>query len=179
MGIICLKNNQPINKTTNIQTELLWKFYLDNLGMFYLNWKNIIVILWLTLALDLFCHLLSLICHFKILFYFVIWSYFCHFHFNGKPLEFYHSFSSWWNCFNEVLCNEFCYISFRLFSHLWHSVLTLLQLSKKTCIPIYCAFKAFMHTQTEVYIYMLEHVYIYFPIYSHSMSLVYIVWVDI
>lgn len=49
----------------------------------------------------------------------------------------------------------------------------------KTCIPIYCAFKAFMHTQTEVYIYMLEHVYIYFPIYSHSMSLVYIVWVNI
>lgn len=36
-----------------------------------------------------------------------------------------------------------------------------------------------MHTQTEVYIYMLEHVYIYFGIYSHSMSLVYIVGVDI
>ena len=66
-----LSQKQPTNKQkTNIQTELLWKFYLGNLGMFYLNWKNIIVLLWLTLVLYLFCHLLWLICHFKILFYF-------------------------------------------------------------------------------------------------------------
>lgn len=68
-----LSQKQPTNKQKiNIQTELLWKFYLVNLGMFYLNWKNIIVLLWLTLVLYLFFHLLSLICHFKILFYFVI-----------------------------------------------------------------------------------------------------------
>lgn len=36
-----------------------------------------------------------------------------------------------------------------------------------------------MHTQIEVYVYMLAHVYIYFGIYSHSMSPGYIVGVDI
>lgn len=44
---------------------------------------------------------------------------------------------------------------------------------------MYRAFKALMHTQIEVYIYMLAHVYIHFGIYSHSMSPGYIVGVDI
>ena len=36
-----LSQKQPTNtQKTNIQTELLWKFYLVNLGMFYLNWKK-------------------------------------------------------------------------------------------------------------------------------------------
>lgn len=166
-----LSQKQPTNKQkTNIQTELLWKFYLDNLGMFYLNWKNIVVILWLTLALNLFCHLLSLICHFKILFYFVIWSYFCHFHFNGKPLEFYHSFSSWWNCFNEVLCNEFCYTSFWLFSHLWHSVLTLLQLSKKLA-SLYIVPLKLLCTHRQKCIYTCRSMCTYTFLYTHTVCL--------
>lgn len=82
------------------------------------------------------------------------------------------SFFLWWNCFDEFLCNDFCSISFWLFSQLWHSVLTLLQLSRKLA-SLYIVPLKLLCTHRQKCIYTCWGMCTYTLVYTHTVCLIY------